>query len=118
MGYWPLIATFVLGYFLGRASKSDSSSNFKFNASVSRDRDMRADMFQPTMGGSAGETQISSGEINLKVGGREIKIGASDTQHILSLLQNNQKIEAIKVLRELSGTGLKEAKEIVEALNP
>jgi len=37
---------------------------------------------------------------------------------VLAALQRGQKIEAIKLLRELRGMGLKEAKEAVEGGNP
>jgi ribosomal protein L7/L12 len=38
------------------------------------------------------------------------------TQELLSLLGRGEKIEAIKLYRDRTGTGLKEAKEAVEAL--
>jgi ribosomal protein L7/L12 len=45
-----------------------------------------------------------------------IQISNSDTAQIISFLRANQKIEAIKLFRERTNLGLKEAKDAVEAI--
>lgn len=44
------------------------------------------------------------------------ELGEVNLDEVLSLIQSNQKIAAIKAYREQTGVGLKEAKEAVEAL--
>lgn len=41
---------------------------------------------------------------------------ATDPEHLLTLIRDRRKIEAIKLLREADGLGLKQAKEQVEEL--
>ena len=54
----------------------------------------------------AGETVASSGTTNT----------SELTDEVIRLLERNEKIAAVKLYREQTGTGLKEAKEAVEAI--
>lgn len=48
---------------------------------------------------------------------REKNLTEQETAEVISCLQRGRKIEAIKRYREFTGTGLKEAKEAVEAMD-
>jgi len=45
-----------------------------------------------------------------------VELPGPDTRQVVALLRAGKKIEAIKVYRELTGAGLKEAKEAVERM--
>jgi ribosomal protein L7/L12 len=45
-----------------------------------------------------------------------VKLSPEDRTRILDLLKGGNKIEAIKLVREISGMGLKESKDFVESL--
>jgi antitoxin component of MazEF toxin-antitoxin module len=57
-----------------------------------------------------------SSAVTVEVDGEEIQIDPAVMAEIRTLLAKNQKIEAIKVLREATGLGLAEAKTLVESL--
>jgi hypothetical protein len=45
-----------------------------------------------------------------------VKLSPEDRPRILDILKGGNKIEAVKLVREISGLGLKESKDFVEAL--
>lgn len=57
------------------------------------------------------------GAVAAEVEGQELDIDAAVLDECRRLSDNGQKIEAIKVLREATGLGLAEAKQIVESLD-
>jgi ribosomal protein L7/L12 len=57
------------------------------------------------------------GAVAAEVAGQELDIDAAVLDEVRRLSDNGQKIEAIKHLREATGLGLAEAKEIVESLD-
>ena len=57
------------------------------------------------------------GAVAAEVEGQELDIDAAVLEEVRRLSDNGQKIEAIKVLREATGLGLAEAKQVVESLD-
>jgi Ribosomal protein L7/L12 C-terminal domain len=57
------------------------------------------------------------GAVAAEVEGQELDIDAAVLDEVRRLSDNGQKIEAIKVLREATGLGLAEAKQIVDSLD-
>jgi len=57
------------------------------------------------------------GTVTAEIGDQEIEIDAAVLDEVRRLTDGGQKIEAIKHLREATGLGLAEAKEIVESLD-
>ena len=57
------------------------------------------------------------GAVAAEVEGQELDIDAAVLDECRRLSDNGQKTEAIKVLREATGLGLAEAKQIVESLD-
>jgi ribosomal protein L7/L12 len=55
--------------------------------------------------------------VTAEIGGQEIEIDAAVLDEVRRLTDSGQKIEAIKHLREATGLGLTEAKEIVDSLD-
>ena len=56
------------------------------------------------------------GTVTAEVAGQELDIDPKVMDEIRQLLDAGQKIEAIKLLREATGLGLTEAKEMVDSL--
>ena len=52
----------------------------------------------------------------VNVDGRTVTISATAVRHINSLLRQGEKIKAIKHVREVTGAGLKDAKNFVDGL--
>jgi hypothetical protein len=57
------------------------------------------------------------GTVTAEIGGQELEIDAAVMDEVRRLTDSGQKIEAIKHLREATGLGLTEAKEIVDSLD-
>ena len=57
------------------------------------------------------------GTVTAEIGGQELEIDAAVLDEVRTLTDSGQKIEAIKHLREATGLGLTEAKEIVDSLD-
>jgi ribosomal protein L7/L12 len=55
--------------------------------------------------------------VTAEIGGQELEIDAAVLDEVRRLAESGQKIEAIKHLREATGLGLTEAKEIVDSLD-
>jgi hypothetical protein len=55
--------------------------------------------------------------VTAEIGGQELEIDAAVLDEVRRLADGGQKIEAIKHLREATGLGLTEAKEIVDSLD-
>jgi len=55
--------------------------------------------------------------VTAEIGGQELQIDAAVLDEVRRLTDSGQKIEAIKHLREATGLGLTEAKEIVDSLD-
>ena len=55
--------------------------------------------------------------VTAEIGGQELEIDAAVLDEVRRLTDSGQKIEAIKHLREATGLGLTEAKEIVDSLD-
>ncbi|MCB9497477.1 MAG: ribosomal protein L7/L12 [Fibrobacteria bacterium] len=53
----------------------------------------------------------------LNVGGSEIDLPEKEVEQFREALRSGEKIRAIKILREATGLGLKEAKDVVDALD-
>jgi ribosomal protein L7/L12 len=66
---------------------------------------------QPKMIGTEG------GAVAAEVDGQELDIDPKVLDEVRRLADNGQKIEAIKLLREATGLGLAEAKNVVESLD-
>src|SRR5688500_1342730 len=62
-------------------------------------------------------TAKDGGTVTAEIGGQEIEIDAVVLDEARRLSDSGQKIEAIKHLREETGLGLTEAKEIVDSLD-
>lgn len=60
-------------------------------------------------------TDLTEPPPGIAAGRRTISLSPEIEAEIEAALQDNRKIEAIKILREASGVGLKEAKEAIEA---
>jgi ribosomal protein L7/L12 len=58
-----------------------------------------------------------SGTVTAEIAGQELEIDAAVLDEVRRLTDSGQKIEAIKRLREATGLGLTEAKEIVDSLD-
>jgi hypothetical protein len=56
------------------------------------------------------------GTVTAEIGGQELEIDAAVLDEVRRLIDGGQKIEAIKHLREATGLGLTEAKEVVDSL--
>lgn len=59
---------------------------------------------------------VAAGSVNLEIGGQKIDIDPGAMVEIQRLAAEGKKIEAIKHLREVTGLGLAEAKQMVEAI--
>ncbi len=57
------------------------------------------------------------GTVTAEIGGQELEIDAAVLHEVRRLADSGQKIEAIKHLREATGLGLTEAKQIVDSLD-
>lgn len=57
------------------------------------------------------------GTVTAEIGDQELEIDAAVLDEVRRLTDSGQKIEAIKHLREATGFGLTEAKEIVDSLD-
>jgi hypothetical protein len=57
------------------------------------------------------------GTVTAEIGGQELEIDAAVLDEVRRLTDSGQKIEAVKHLREATGLGLTEAKEIVDSLD-
>jgi ribosomal protein L7/L12 len=57
------------------------------------------------------------GTVTAEIGGQELEIDAAILDEVRRLADAGQKIEAIKHLRDATGLGLTEAKEIVDSLD-
>jgi len=57
------------------------------------------------------------GTVTAEIGGQEIEIDPAVLDEVRRLADSGQKIEAIKHLREATGLGLTEAKQIVDSLD-
>ena len=64
----------------------------------------------------AAKEQGVAGLRRRKASGAPLRLKREQRQALLELLQQGNKIEAIRIYREASGSGLKEAKDAVEAL--
>ena len=58
-----------------------------------------------------------AGTVTAEIGGQELEIDAAVLDEARRLTDSGQKIEAIKHLREATGLGLTEAKQIVDSLD-
>jgi ribosomal protein L7/L12 len=57
------------------------------------------------------------GTVTAEIAGQELEIDPKVFEEVRALAESGQKIEAIKLLREATGLGLTEAKQIVDALD-
>lgn len=57
------------------------------------------------------------GTVTAEIEGQELEIDAAVLEEVRRLADSGQKIEAIKHLREATGLGLTEAKQIVDSLD-
>jgi ribosomal protein L7/L12 len=60
---------------------------------------------------------MDGGAVAAEIGGEDLDIDAAVLDEISKLADSGHKIEAIKRLREATGLGLAEAKDIVESLD-
>ena len=59
----------------------------------------------------------SGGAVSAEIDGQELEIDPRVLDEVRRLCENDQKIEAVKLLREVTGLGLAEAKNVVESLD-
>jgi large subunit ribosomal protein L7/L12 len=59
---------------------------------------------------------VEGGAVAAEIDGQELDLDAATLAEIRQLATSGRKIEAIKVLRDATGLGLAEAKDIVESL--
>ena len=57
------------------------------------------------------------GTVTVEIPGQELEIDPKVLDEIRTLAESGQKIEAIKLMREATGLGLKEAKDLVDSLD-
>ena len=55
--------------------------------------------------------------VTAEIGGQELEIDAAILDEVRRLTDSGQKVEAVKHLREATGLGLTDAKEIVDSLD-
>lgn len=67
-------------------------------------------------GVKAAAAAVAAAPAQAAAGGEAPKVEASDFQVLLSTVAGDKKIGIIKVVREVTGHGLKEAKELVDAV--
>jgi ribosomal protein L7/L12 len=60
---------------------------------------------------------VDDGAVTAEVEGQELEIDPALLDEVRRLAENGQAIEAVKRLREATGMGLTEAKQIVDSLN-
>ncbi|NNC36714.1 MAG: hypothetical protein HKO02_04600 [Hyphomonadaceae bacterium] len=58
-----------------------------------------------------------SGRMTTKTGDVDYEISGDDLERIIGALENKRKIEAIKIFRDVTGAGLKDAKDAVEMMD-
>ena len=71
----------------------------------------------PAAGASTGLAVPRTAQIRIKTGGVERELTAPETANLMQLLDRGEKIAAIKLVREVTGLGLKEAKGLVDGLD-
>lgn len=70
----------------------------------------------PFVNGPARPASAASGTVEFEIGGRRIQVDPASMAEIRRFIAQERKIEAIKHLREATGLGLADAKELVEAI--
>lgn len=68
------------------------------------------------MGAAMPTTSVSASSFELEINGQRIDVKPAAIAEVRQLLSEGKKIDAIKVLREATGLGLKEAKDLVEMM--
>jgi len=63
-----------------------------------------------------GHPSASSGDPSASFGGPSASTGSGVPADVVALAQSGKKIEAIKRYRELTGVGLREAKDVVDGI--
>lgn len=91
---------FLTGFFVGKRGRAVQSD---------------AESPAPALLEHDGHGPIAPG-ISLVVNGRTVDVAAEAMEEIRDFLRAGKKIEAIKVLREATGMGLKEAKAVLQSL--
>lgn len=105
------IACFVAGFLFGRASAGGGSRNSHINLSGPSASTQplppipRSGVFADA--GATGNLQQLSGDV----------LSPDAKARVQALIVANRKIEAIKEVREVTGLGLKEAKDLVDAMS-
>ena len=114
VGYGFLIIGAVIGLVVGyiaRGSRSDSS--LRIESGLQSGLSTRRSSTITRMASSG----ASSGATALETEGQTTEIDPETMDEITHLSDAGRKIEAIKRLREVTGLGLAEAKQLVEALD-
>jgi hypothetical protein len=62
-------------------------------------------------------TKDGGGTVTAEIAGQELDIDPAVLEEVRTLADSGQKIEAIKHLREATGLGLTEAKQVVDSLD-
>ena len=113
LGISPLLAGLVAGAFLffllSRLGGREAKHALGADSGVKSLQD-RADRLSDIKHGVV-HTQIS-----IKNNGQPFELAGEVGAALLEMIRQGNKIEAIKLVREQSGLGLKEAKDLVEAL--
>lgn len=109
LGIHPMLGAFIAGVvvsFLLRRRSSNAAS-----ASVSSG--MAPASASPSMITKSSVSFASTGKVTMN--GNTVDLNAETMNQIKALMAQNNKIEAIKVLRHAAGLDLKDAKDIIEA---
>ena len=113
LGISPLLAGLVAGAFLffllSRLGGRDAKHTLGVGLGV-----------RPSQGRPDGFSDIKHGvvhtQISIKNNGQPFELAGEAGTALLEMIRQGQKIDAIKLVREQTGLGLKEAKDLVEAL--
>lgn len=110
----------LIGFILVAFSKPKAKNetirgvNNHIKSSISFSTDLEPKQFFDSKTNAINTTSATRNIISMN--GNKLNIDDETIENIRKLLQNNDKIQAIKIIREKTGLGLAEAKTLVETL--
>lgn len=114
LGIDPLLGGFIAGLVLGAVLRAGVSRRSADDGGT-RPNDPAAAL-RTSASFSREQTLHSQLKVKLKLNGEERELSAAETAEMSAALKRGDKIGAIKALREATGLGLKEAKDLVEVI--
>lgn len=112
-GVDPLVGGFIAGLLLCALAKARTANNKSESRSLSQGN--RSVL--PTEVVAREQPLHSSLRIRVHVNGKEKEVRETETTEIVSALERGDKIDAITSLRESTGIGLKEARDLIAVLD-